>query len=104
MNQGNRKSKELRFVCPECGSHSLCAYSQGSLDIDHVYEDGVIAWDEMRPDEILDYHCGECGHEIEFREDETIAEWIIAHCDQESDDSGKPRPNSSPTATQDDRT
>jgi predicted RNA-binding Zn-ribbon protein involved in translation (DUF1610 family) len=101
MNHETESSRELRFVCPECGSNSLWAYSQGRLEIEHVYDSGVITWDRMRPDEMREYHCGECGYELEFGEDQGIVEWLIAHCKQDEsaaaqypeDNSGAPPNN-----------
>ncbi len=95
MNQETKKSKELRFVCAECGANSLCAYSQGSFDIEHVYDNGVITWGYLRPDEIRDYYCGECGHELEFGEDEGIVEWLIAHCKQDESEAAQSLDDSS---------
>lgn len=103
MNHETESSRELTFVCPECGSNSLWTYSQGCLEMDHVYDSGVITWDRMRPDEIREYHCGECGYELEFGEDQGIVEWLITHCKQNEsgaepyteDNSGAPPINES---------
>ncbi len=40
--QESETKRELRFVCPECGANSLCSKATGYLDIDHVYDDGVL--------------------------------------------------------------
>ncbi len=54
---------------PECGSNSLLwPYTSGCLEIKHVYENSCITWGLYEPDEIREYHCGECGHELEFGE------------------------------------
>jgi predicted RNA-binding Zn-ribbon protein involved in translation (DUF1610 family) len=78
-----KKMRELRFVCPKCGGNSLTAVASGYLDIEHVYDNGVFTWGVLRPEEIGDYHCSECGYEIEFGECDSIVEWLVAHCDQE---------------------
>lgn len=94
--QESEKKRELRFVCPECGANSLCSEASGYLNIDHVYENGVFTWGDMRPEEISEYFCRECGYELEFEEDEGIVEWLIAHCDQEFDNSCNPGPDVCP--------
>ncbi len=57
----------------------------------------------MRPEESSEYFCRGCGYELEFEEDEGIVEWLIAHCDQEFDNSGKPWPDVCPTTTKDEQ-
>jgi len=86
MNQKNESPRELKFVCPKCGSNSLWAHASGCLEIKHVYENSVIKWDEMRPEEICDYHCGSCAYELELGDEKGISEWLIAHCNQDESD------------------
>ena len=86
MNQETRITRELRFVCPECGGNSLYAEASGYLDIDHVYDDNVFTWGDFTPEEMSDYRCRHCGYLLEMSEDVGLPEWLITHCIQ--DDAG----------------
>jgi len=89
MNSEFKKTRELRFVCPECGGNLLGALTSGDLDILHVYDNCVITWGDLRPDEIRDYYCRGCGYDIEFGECDGIVGWLIAHCKQDESEAGQ---------------
>lgn len=86
MNNEIERPRELKFKCPECRSNELIAAVAGWLEIDHVYDDGVFTWSDIRIKQFEDVHCSGCGYEIEEDEDEGWIGWLITHCDQEGSD------------------
>ena len=89
MNSEFKKTRELRFVCPECGSNSLRAWTSGMLEILHVYDNGVFTWGDMHPEELGEYECGGCRYSIARGECKDIVEWLIAHCKQDESEEGR---------------
>jgi len=68
-------------------NRSLCGWLQTRnelyVDVDHVYDGDCLEWGYVKHEEIMNYLCGACGYVIEFKDEEDIAEWLIAHCNQD---------------------
>lgn len=101
MNQKTENPRELKFVCPKCGSNKLHASVAGLLDIDHVYDSGVFTWNDIYIKDFAEVQCSHCGYEIEQNEEEGWIEWLIAHCDQEESEAGHPQENDSRVPSED---
>ena len=42
MNNEIESPRELKFICPECGSNELIAAVGGWLEFEHVYDTGLL--------------------------------------------------------------
>jgi len=90
MNQETENKRELRFVCPKCGNDWLQTRGERYMVVERVYDDGDFEWGHVLHEEVTDFLCGRCGHVLEFDGEEDLAEWLIAHCNQEDSEPGQP--------------
>jgi predicted RNA-binding Zn-ribbon protein involved in translation (DUF1610 family) len=84
----SQKRRNLRFVCPKCGSGWLCARNQVEIEIEDVSEDGCFGFGSTLEEMIMDFYCSDCGYILEFGDEETLAEWLMTHCNQDQTDTG----------------
>jgi len=101
MNNETKEPRELRFVCPECGGNKLIAAVAGWLEIDHVYDNGVFSWGDIRIKQFDDVHCSGCGYEIEQNEEQGWIEWLIAIRDDEESEAGHAQEDNSEVPSED---
>jgi len=79
---------ELSFTCPQCGGNQLFLRQEALLEVQAVYADGEVEYDDAYPDKDLGYECRGCEYVLRDRagdpvcNGEDIAAWLIANCDQ----------------------
>ena len=79
---------ELYFTCPQCGGTNLYLRQEALLEVQSIYSDGEIEFDEASPDKDLGYECRGCEFVLRDEDDdpvcngETLAAWLIRNCDQ----------------------
>jgi predicted RNA-binding Zn-ribbon protein involved in translation (DUF1610 family) len=95
INNETKEPRELRFVCPECGSNELIAAVAGWLEIDDVYDNGVFTWSDIRIKQFEDVHCSDCGYDLGQDEEEGWIEWLISHCNQDESEAGQAQEDNS---------
>jgi hypothetical protein len=95
MNQRARESRELSFACPKCGGRNLFARTEEFVEIDHVNEDGHIAWGGVLDAWIMDYYCQRCEEQIKVDGKADLISCLIANCNQDESDAVKDREDDS---------
>lgn len=81
---------ELCFTCPKCGGTDLYLRQESLLEVQAIYADGDVEFDEASPDKDLGYECS-CGHVITDEHGnpvctgEALAAWLIRNCDQSNE-------------------
>ena len=89
-------TKELKFICPECGCKKLEEIMTGviqSYSIDSIFENGVIDFPVnggcCEGGEVDCYECRDCGyilkteHNCNINGEEELVQWLKRNCNQE---------------------
>jgi predicted RNA-binding Zn-ribbon protein involved in translation (DUF1610 family) len=88
MKAKGKKRRELRFVCPECGSEdTLSAEYRSWVEVERIYADGGYDGPTFHND-IVTFSCGECGYDLTDEKgnkvyEDGLAEWVSKNCPQE---------------------